>query len=249
MVVEYLPLTFTVTSGSNVFTVVAVPNDDQCTSLEETITLVVGDETNQCTDPTVQLVIDTPVNGTSTSASSIIVSWSVTETGVTVTVNGNTVTIDDQGNFSSAINLSVWSNNIVVRVITNDEVCDLVESIVVTRTWGGWSWGGGWGNGWGINSCGDGVVRNGEQCDDGNNRNGDGCSRTCEIEWDIVSKIKKKKIETILKEKERTSTPLSFAPPRQLAATGDFGGAAGKRALRISVLQQYTTRKEEEENS
>ena len=91
-------------------------------------------------------------------------------------------------------------------------------------------------------------MKNGEQCDDGNITNGDGCSRTCEIEGDIVDKIKKKKISTILKEKEKTSIPLSFAPPKQLAATGETGGQAGERAMRISVLQSYLLRKEEEES-
>jgi cysteine-rich repeat protein len=33
-----------------------------------------------------------------------------------------------------------------------------------------------------VETCGDGIIQQGEQCDDGNNTNGDGCDQACRAE-------------------------------------------------------------------
>ena len=96
----------TVSSGANIFTVVALPNEDECNTLEDEVTLYV-DTTNVCTDPTAVLTVDQPTDGLSTTASSVTVAGNVTETTGVLTINGTVVDLDSDGDFSSSVSLSV----------------------------------------------------------------------------------------------------------------------------------------------
>ena len=121
----------TLTTGTNTITVIAFPNDDDCTSVQRSITLIY--DPNPACEETIGLVVDRPNDGTRTTSRTIVVEGSVSDTGAVVKVNGDTVTVDDNGDYSTTVSLSRGDNTITVTAENDDADCDEEITLEVER--------------------------------------------------------------------------------------------------------------------
>ena len=66
--------------------------------------------------------------------------------------------------------------------------------------------------------CGNNKIETGETCDDGNTRRGDGCNALCQLEDDVIKKVKMRPV------------PYTFTPPTALPTILPKTGIALRQA-------------------
>ncbi|USN54678.1 MAG: hypothetical protein H6765_09380 [Candidatus Peribacteria bacterium] len=105
--------TVSLAPGVNVITVIAYPTDDDCDTVQKTVS--VTRETEEVCEDIVNLVITEPTDGTSTRKNSIVVEGTVSGGVTVVYVDGDAVNVDNNGHFETTVSLSYGTNVIAVK--------------------------------------------------------------------------------------------------------------------------------------